>query len=114
MKLHVIMMKIKCVSWLPIHYNCTGDSFLLHSFLLIYHSYPLHEMILYLYICQEGAKSKVSYEWTLLFNVYILYFYLSVYFTTHNIIITSIKIISNERGSRDGKLVKMIATRHCH
>ena len=28
---------------------------------------------------------------------------------------TSIKIISrNERGCRDGKLVKMMATRHCH
>ena len=49
-----------------------------------------HEMILYLYICQEGAKSKVSYEWTLLFNVYILYF-ISQFTSLH---ITSIKIIS--------------------
>ena len=30
-----------------IHYNCTIGSFLLHSFLLIYHPYPpsFHEMI---------------------------------------------------------------------
>ena len=34
-----------------IHYNCTIGSFLLHSFLLIYHPYPaasFHEMILIL------------------------------------------------------------------
>ena len=37
-----------------IHYNCTIGSFLLHSFLLIYHPYPpsFHEMIFTLvYIC---------------------------------------------------------------
>ena len=29
------------------HYNCTIESFLLHSFLLVYHPYPpsFHEMI---------------------------------------------------------------------
>ena len=27
-----------------IHYNCTIGNFLLHSFLLIYHPYPLHFM----------------------------------------------------------------------
>ena len=29
---------------MSIHYNCTIGSFLLHSFLLIYHPYPLHFM----------------------------------------------------------------------
>ena len=35
-----------------IHYNCTIGSFLLHSFLLIYHPYPpsFHEMIFTLVI----------------------------------------------------------------
>ena len=36
-----------------IHYNCTIGSFLLHSFLLIYHPYPpsFHEMIFTLVYC---------------------------------------------------------------
>ena len=43
-----------------IHYNCTIGSFLLHSFLLIYHPYPpsFHEMIftlVYIYICRKIA-----------------------------------------------------------
>ena len=53
-----------------IHYNCTIGSFLLHSFLLIYHPYPpsFHEMIfilLYLYntytdISVEAITERVA------------------------------------------------------
>ena len=46
-----------------IHYNCTIGSFLLHSFLLIYHPYPpsFHEMI-FILVPQIFFLVEVSLE----------------------------------------------------
>ena len=46
-----------------IHYNCTIGSFLLHSFLLIYHPYPpsFHEMIFILVYDDSQVQVCVWY-----------------------------------------------------
>ena len=53
-----------------IHYNCTIGSFLLHSFLLIYHPYPpsFHEMIftLVVYLIHMSSQDIMSYKDALL------------------------------------------------
>ena len=45
-----------------IHYNCTIGSFLLHSFLLIYHRYPpsFHEMNFTLVYIEATTRHKES------------------------------------------------------
>ena len=47
-----------------IHYNCTIGSFLLHSFLLVYHPYPpsFHEMIFILVLYRDGAYVCITHN----------------------------------------------------